>query len=163
MDYPVEASRAFQSLASEDRPFKFVYVSGRGATFQPGPFTPAFGRIKGETELILSAMRKEHPNFHASTVRPGFVEHTAHGAIKPYAPPQGILKSALFTALVPIMKTAARSNWSPTLPLGEFLTKMAMGKWDDQLQGEGVEMLGDFPVMENTAIRRLNGFDTKEK
>ena len=33
MDYAIAAARSFQGLASEQKPFKFVFVSGAGATF----------------------------------------------------------------------------------------------------------------------------------
>lgn len=36
-----------------------------------------------------------------------------------------------------------------------------MGKWDAQFEGVGVEKVGDFPVLENSAFRRLAGLDAK--
>ncbi|KAH8882933.1 nucleoside-diphosphate-sugar epimerase [Thozetella sp. PMI_491] len=162
MDYALEAAKAFWPRAPGGGPFRFVYISCAGATLKPGPFTSNPGRIKGETEAILAAMRKEYPSFHACTMRPGFVDRAAHEAIKPYAPSQGIAKSAMQATLAPIRKTTSKSSWSPTGPLGQFLVELAMGRWDEQLAADSdVEKLGDFPVIENSTFRRLKGLDQK--
>ncbi|KAL2018374.1 hypothetical protein VTK56DRAFT_909 [Thermocarpiscus australiensis] len=167
--FPLAAATAFQSLPSDSpndgsrQPFNFVYVSGDGATFSPGPFTPFFGRVKGEAELKLAEMRESNPSFRASTVRPGFVDWTGHAEIKPVLPELGLIRTALGHAFTPIARYLARDRWSPTEPLGRFLTGMAMGKWDDVLEGEGVETLpGGFKVVENTGIRRVMGLDASK-
>jgi len=160
-DYALAAAEAFQHLPSDPtQPFNFVYVSGQGSTFKPGRFTPIFGRVKGETELALSEMRKKNPLFQASTVRPSMVDAVAHDAIKPYIPQPSIAVRAAGAIIGPPIRTFAKSYCSPTEPLGQFLTGMAMAKWKlDDLSGTGVERLGDFPVIENSAIRRLMGLD----
>ncbi|KAL2173957.1 uncharacterized protein P884DRAFT_210237 [Thermothelomyces heterothallicus CBS 202.75] len=162
--YPLAAAKAFQSLASRaenSQPFHFVYVSGNGATFTPGPLTPFFGRIKGETELALAEMQKSNPStLRATTVRPGFVDWTGHAEIKPFLPELGMLRSMAGSIMSPIMKHAAKSKWSPTEHLGKFLTGMAMGMWDNALDGQGVERLhGGFTIVDNTGLRRLMGLD----
>ena len=43
-DYTLEAAKTFSGLSGN---FKFVYVSGEGATTTPGMFTPLFGRVSG--------------------------------------------------------------------------------------------------------------------
>lgn len=48
-----------------------------------------------------------------------------------------------------------KSKWSPTAPLGRFMTEMAMGKWDASFEGPGIAKVGAFPVLENIAFRRL--------
>ena len=161
MDYAVAAARAFRTLATDEQPFNFVYVSGQGSTLKPGVLTPLFGRIKGETELILSAMRKENPSFRASTIRPAFIDFAAHDAIKPYVPPMGAARSALLGVFGPVVRATAKGSWSPTIPLGRFMTEMAMGKWDAKLQSEQMEKLGDFPILENGTFRKLAGLDAK--
>ncbi|KAK4031180.1 hypothetical protein C8A01DRAFT_21570 [Parachaetomium inaequale] len=162
--YPLAAAQAFQSLPSKaetKEPFHFVYVSGDGATFTPGRLTPIFGRVKGETELALAEMQKSNPSsFRATTVRPGFVDWTGHEEIKPFLPDLGTFKNVAGSIMSPVMKYAAKSKWSPTEPLGRFLTGMATGLWDGALGGEGVERLpGGFTVVENTGVRRLIGLD----
>ncbi|EAQ88465.1 hypothetical protein CHGG_05084 [Chaetomium globosum CBS 148.51] len=125
-----KAAEAFQSLPSKagtKEPFHFVYVSGDGATFTPGRLTPIFGRVKGEAELALAEMQKSNPSsLRASTVRPSFVDWTGHEEIKPFLPEIGMLKSAAGSILSPMMKYVGKSRWSPTAPLGKFLTGMAM-------------------------------------
>ncbi|KAK3306413.1 uncharacterized protein B0T15DRAFT_395497 [Chaetomium strumarium] len=158
--YPLAAAKAFQSLPPQTetkQPFHFVYVSGDGATFTPGRFTPFFGRIKGETELALAEMQKANPSsFRASTVRPGVVDWTGHAEVKPFLPDIGLFRSVAGVVMSHITKRVAPSKWSPTEPLGRFLTGMAMGMWDGALEGEGVQRLpSGFTVVDNNGIRRL--------
>jgi hypothetical protein len=165
-DYALAAATAFQNLSpSPDaaaEPFRFVYVSGDGATFNPGMMTPVFGRVKGETELGLAEMRKTSPRFHTSTVRPAFVDMADHSAIRGYAPePAGVALKLTAAALGPLIRTTMKSKWSPTEPLGHFLTDMATGRWDREFEsgGAGVEKVGAFPVVDNPTVRRLMGLD----
>jgi hypothetical protein len=45
--------------------------------------------------------------------------------------------------------------------LGRFLTEMAMGRYEDRLVGgKGVQMVGEMPILENTAFRRLAGLSS---
>ncbi len=162
--YPLAAAKAFQTLPSKtaaNGPFHFVYVSGEGATFTPGLLTPFFGRIKGETELALAELQKSNPtSFRATSVRPGFVDWTGHEEIKPFLPDLGVLKNVTGSIFSPIAKYAARGSWSPTEPLGRFLTGMATGMWDGALDGEGVERLpGGSAIVGNKGLRRVMGLD----
>jgi hypothetical protein len=167
-DFPLAAAAAFKTLpasvggASGMAGFNFVLVSGAGATFTPTRTTPLFGRVKGETELALAALRAASPSFLTSTVRPAYVDCSAHEAIRDkYVPKKSVLMAATETVLGPIVRNAFKNNHSPTEPLGRFLTDMAMGKWEadpDKFHGEGVDTLedkGGFPVVANTGIRRL--------
>ncbi|ROW05732.1 hypothetical protein VMCG_05159 [Cytospora schulzeri] len=160
-DFPLRAAEAFQTLSSPSQPFNFVYVSGEGATQAPGRFTPTFGRVKGDTEIALSELRKANPSFHAISIRPGFVDVAQHDAIKGYIPQPGALKNAVDTLLGPPIRRFAKGTWSPTEPAGRFMTEMAMGKWHGQFEGHGVEKLGDFPIVSNAGFRRLAGLDKK--
>ncbi|KAI5856747.1 putative nucleoside-diphosphate-sugar epimerase [Durotheca rogersii] len=158
-DYALAASEAFQTLASEQQPFNFVYVSGGGATTQPGRFSAIFARTKGETELALAAMRRANPLFHASSVRPAFVDAASHDAIKPYiSVPSAALRAAGYV-LAPGIRYGLKSMWSPTPELGRFLAEVAMGRYKDQLKAKDIQMEGEFPILENTAFRRLSGLD----
>ncbi|CAN8102790.1 unnamed protein product [Discula destructiva] len=158
--FALRAAEAFQTLGTETQPFNFVYVSGDGATQQPGRFTPIFGRVKGETETQLAAMRAANPaSFHASSVRPAFIDAAAHDAIKPYLPPSGLAKAVLGPPFGMVARTFWKSMCSPTEPLGKFLAEMAMGRWDASFRGLGVETLGELPVLENAAFRRLARLD----
>ncbi|KAI0411119.1 hypothetical protein F5X98DRAFT_384279 [Xylaria grammica] len=159
-DYALAASEAFQELAQDAAaPFNFVYVSGHGATFTPGLLTPIFGRVKGETETALAALRARNPLFHASSARPAAVDGSAHDAIQKYLP----VAPLVYRAVAPLMRVpvqlAFSGLYSPTQPLGRFLTDMAMGKYSLAAPARDIAMIGEFPVLENTAIRRLVGLD----
>jgi hypothetical protein len=152
--FALAAAEAFQTIPTEDSaPFNFVYISGLGATFKPGFLTPIFGRVKGETELALAEMRKKNPNFHAMSIRPGAIDSTDHEAIKPYVPKMGVMASTTLAVLRPLLRAPMKSSWSPTIPLGQFMVEMAMGKRNG-LEGPGVDKVGDFPVIENGAFWR---------
>ncbi len=140
-----------------------MYVSGEGATFTPGRFTPLFGRVKGETELALAEMQKSNPaSLRVTSVRPGGVDWTAHEELKPFLPDLGTFRNVAAGILFPIGRYAARERWTPTEPLGRFLTGMAMGMWDGALDGEGVERLpGGSAVVGNRGFRRMMGLDAK--
>ncbi|KUI55036.1 Benzoylformate decarboxylase [Cytospora mali] len=155
----LRAAEAFQTLATPAQPFNFVYVSGEGTTHTPGRFTPIFGRVKGETEVALSEMHNANSNFHASSVRPAFVDSAQHDAINEYVPTQNMMIQATSMVLGGPIRCFAKGSWSPTEALGRFMTEMAMGKWDGQLEGPGIEKLGDFPIVRNFGFRRLAGLD----
>ncbi|KAI0880580.1 putative nucleoside-diphosphate-sugar epimerase [Annulohypoxylon maeteangense] len=161
-DYALAASTAFQTLASEQEPFNFVYISGGGTTTQPGMFTALFARVKGETELALAEMRKVNPLFHGSSIRAAFIDAAKHDAIKSYIPTQTFAIKATGATLGPLIRCGMPQYWSPTADLGRFVTEMAMGKYKDQLKASnGIQMEGEFPILENSAFRRLAGLDRK--
>ncbi|KAK3389918.1 hypothetical protein B0H63DRAFT_464522, partial [Podospora didyma] len=160
--YALAAAEAFRTLpASETKPFNFVYVSGEGSTFKPSMFTPLFGRIKGETELALAEMRKQHPAFHASTVRAGFIDKAAQPDIQPFVPVLGYSRVAMEAVLGPVVRNVWKGAWSPTEHLGKFLAEMAMGQYDAASNvAKGYRKLdGGFTVVDNVGFRRLVGLD----
>lgn len=154
-DYALAASHAFQGLAGDKEPFNFVYVSGRGATQEPGRFTPIFGRVKGETEVALAALRKQNPLFRAVSVRPAGVDASAHEAIRNYIPPRPLAYRLASPFLLTAIRVGVPSIHSPTLELGRFLTEMAMGKHSNTPPAQDIAMIGEFPILENSAFRRL--------
>ena len=83
-DYTLEAAKAFANILENTEPFRFVFVSGEGATHTPGRFSPIFARVKGETELALAEMSKTTPTLRTDTVRPAIVDSVAHEAIQPF-------------------------------------------------------------------------------
>lgn len=152
------AAKAFQNLASETEPFNFVYVSGAGASTEPGRFAPIFARVKGETELALADLRKQNPHLHALSTRPAFVDPSAHRAIKNYIPAKPAMIGLLELVLAHPIRLALKGQHSPTEPLGRVLTELAMGKHKDQLvAGNGIQKVGNFPILENSVLRRLAG------
>ncbi|RLL96926.1 hypothetical protein CFD26_101913 [Aspergillus turcosus] len=158
--YALAAAKAFRTLPPPDHPFHFVYVSGAGATTQPGFFASLFARVKGETELELAEIRRKFPLFRTSSVRPAFIDFAHHDAIKKYLPPRPAFET-LLRPLGPVFRAATPGLCSPTEPLGRFLTEMAMGRYEDRLVGgKGVQMVGEMPILENTAFRRLAGLSS---
>jgi hypothetical protein len=123
-------------------------------------FTPIFGRVKGETELLLAEMQKANPRFRVESVRPAFIDYGDHKSIHPYLH-QTASKQAWNTATGPIFRSAFRRFCSPTEPLGKFLAECAMGKWDGQYKGPGFETVGDsgFTIVHNNGFRALAGLD----
>lgn len=94
-------------------------------------------------------------------MRPCFIDFATHDAIKPYIPKQEAYKNVITPILGPPIRYLAKSYWSPTQQLGKFLTEMAMGKWESQFRGPGIEKIGDFSLVENVAFHRLSGLDKK--
>ncbi|KAK8010222.1 hypothetical protein PG990_009187 [Apiospora arundinis] len=161
--FAVEAAKAFQDLAPEEEPFHFVYVSGAGATTAPGRFTSLFGQVKGETELALAAMMRNHSQqrFRALSMRPAGVDGTGHAAIQPYLPTPPLALRMMRPVLLPAIRGLAPAFHSPTEPLGRFLTELAMGRHGEQLraEGKGLQMVGEFPILENSVFRRIAKLD----
>ncbi|KAF4970029.1 hypothetical protein FSARC_2846 [Fusarium sarcochroum] len=160
-DFPLAAANAFTqfSSASEEEPFRFIYVSAAGANTNPGYFTPFFGRVKGEVELELADLGT--PRFHAESVRPAGVDPSNHAEIKPFIPDPGLAYKVMGSVLLPLMRTVLSSAHSPTEPLGSFLTKLAMGDYDQQLDASdaGITIVkeGQSRILENSAFRHLYG------
>lgn len=110
-------------------------------------------------------MRKANPSFHASSIRPAFVDAAQHDAIKPYIPALRPAMSVMQAVLGPPVRIFAKGSWSPTLPLGRFMTEMAMGRWDGEMKvgGPSIEKIGEFPILGNSAFRRLAGLDGEKR
>lgn len=154
-DFPLAAVKALSTISPAEEPFRFVYVSGHGASTTPTRFTPLFGRVKGEAETKLSELRTS--KFHIETVRPCFVDAANHDVIKPHIPNPGMVHNALSVVFGPIIRTVISSMHSPTERLGPFLTEMAMGKYDKQLDagGQGILNLNGSRILENVAFQNL--------
>ncbi len=107
----------------------------------------------------MSEIQASNPaSFRVTSVRPAFVDWTGHEEIKPFLPDLGMIKNVAGRVMSPIVRFAAANSWSPTKPLGKFLTGMAMGMWDGALDGDGVERLSSgLTVVQNTGIRRVMG------
>ncbi|KAI2793332.1 Botcinic acid biosynthesis cluster B protein 16 [Penicillium oxalicum] len=160
-DMTLEAAEAFQQLKLQDSDhFQFVFVSGEGATSEPGPFTALFGRVKGETESALAEIESRNPQFKTVTVRPAFVDPSGHQAILPWIPQGSILKRFGESIIGPPIRAFYTRMHSPTAPLGEFLAGLAAGHYNYQtLRGEGVETRGASLIINNAGFRRVMGLD----
>lgn len=157
-NFSLAAARAFQTLASPEQPFNFVYVSGSGANTEPGIFSQLFSRVKGEVEVALADMRRSNPSFHASSTRPMAVDASGHAAIAPYIPKPPLAYRLLIPVLGLPVRTWFKGIYSPTEPLGRVLAELAIGKHEEQIiAGDDVRMISDFPILENRALRRFAG------
>ncbi|KAL7933784.1 hypothetical protein V8C35DRAFT_50679 [Trichoderma chlorosporum] len=157
-DYTLAAARAFSTLSvGEDQPFRFVYVSGEGATQEPGHCTATFARTKGETEVALAEMSNELRVMRAYSVRLGGVDASQHDAIKQYIPDPGAVYRAMGSTLYPMLRALTPSSLAPTDVAGDFLSKMAMGELDDKLEGPGAFKTGLAWTLNNKAMRRVAG------
>ncbi|KAK7958057.1 nucleoside-diphosphate-sugar epimerase [Apiospora saccharicola] len=163
--FAVKAAKAFRAhlAPTTAEPFHFVYVSGMGAKTEPGRFTPLFGRVKGETELQLANMRSHYPGeFCAVSMRPAGVDGFAHQAIQAYLPTPPLALRLTTPVLLPAIRALWPGMSSPTEPLGRFLTELAMGRHAEALRvgGDGVQKIGEFPIIENSAFRRMAKLDS---
>lgn len=157
-DYTLAAAKSFSTLSpSTSKPFRFIYVSGEGATQTPGRFSAIFARVKGETEQALADMTADTPALQADSVRPGFVDAAKHTAVHRYVPDPGMLYKAGLVVLGPAIRMGYRSAHSPTEVLGNFMTQMAMGKLENKLEGSGAFKIGPSWVIENVGFRRIMG------
>lgn len=155
-DYPLAAAKAFTSLTDPPKPFKFVYVSGEGATTTPGIFTAHFGLIKGRAEAALLALSKEKgfSNLKPYSLRPGGVDATYHPEIHNWIPEKKGMLKVVDTVLMPAIRVAGKGMISPTKDLARVLTDLASGD-GEPLEGRGVD--GEGRTISNMGMRRLAG------
>ncbi|KAF5857712.1 hypothetical protein ETB97_005427 [Aspergillus alliaceus] len=155
VDYPLAAAKAFSGLSDS---FNFVYVSGEGATQEPGRFTPFFGRVKGECESALIALSKKYPSLKPYSVRPGFVDaaqdpQTLAAAMK--RPHYSAASNRMLLGTVgPVVRQFYSKGVSPTKDLGRFLTDLASGNGQPHT-GQGVS--GEGWILSNIAFRKEAG------
>jgi nucleoside-diphosphate-sugar epimerase len=154
-DYTLEAAKAFSGLSDN---FKFVYVSGEGATTTPSMFTPFFGRVKGETEAALLDLGKRTPTLKVFSLRPGAVDPYAHPEVVKAVAAKLKTRSLWYRTgdrvLLPALRAAYKSMVSPTKDLGRVLTDLAMGS-GEPLEGKGI--VGEGRTITNAGFRRLAG------
>ena len=158
-DYTLAAARALATLSPEDgsAPFRFVYVSGDGATQAPGRFSPIFARVKGETETALADLTAEMPGrLRADSVRPSAVDASRHDAIRAYIPDPGVAYRVVGAVLFPVIRTVGVSRHSPTDMMGRVFTDMAMGRLDGKLEGSGAFKLGPSWIVNNPELRKMD-------
>jgi hypothetical protein len=157
-EYPLAAAKAFANLPPPPKPFKFVYVSGGGATTTPGRFTPLFGRVKGQAEAALLELSKTMPNLRVYSIRAGAVDPHLQPEIWPYIPtPKSALMRAANTVLLPVVRTVGSGIICPTRELGVFMTGLAGGD-GGVLEGKGIS--GEGRTVSNEAFRRMAGLSS---
>ncbi|TGO10772.1 hypothetical protein BTUL_0126g00260 [Botrytis tulipae] len=153
--YTLRAARAFSPLSSP-KPFKFLFISGEGATSSPGMLTAMFGVVKGETEAKLLALpaEKSCENLKVYNVRPAAVDSSQHGEIKEFIPQRtGVLK-LLEMGFFPVIKTVGKNLYTPTREMGKVVTELMLGN-GEKLEGSGVI---EGRTLSNIGLRRMGGW-----
>jgi len=150
-DYPLAAAKAFSSLSS---PFKFVYVSGEGATTTPGMFTAHFGVVKGRAEAALLDLSKTNPTLKPYSLRPGGIDPASHPEIHKFLPERKGMTKLAEKTLLPVLRTVMSGMVSPTKELARVLTDLAMGE-GNSLEGAGIS--GEGRTINNAGMRRIAG------
>lgn len=151
----LKAAQAFGNIKPDSGDFNFVFVSGEGATREPGFFTPLFGRVKGETEIALMELEKKTPHFRPVIVRPAMVDSKDHDALRQWIPPATGLKGLAESIFGPIIRSSLKTMHSPTKPLGRSLAELATGSLDGGMEGEGIEVSGRTATVTNIGFRKL--------
>ncbi|APA11954.1 hypothetical protein SS1G_05510 [Sclerotinia sclerotiorum 1980 UF-70] len=157
--YTLSAARAFSPLNSP-KPFKFLYISGEGATTSPGILTPMFGVVKGQTEadlLALPAKEKDCENLKVYNVRPGAVDASAHEEIKEFIPQRKGMLRLMELGLFPVVRMCSRNMYTPTKEFGKVVTELMLGD-GEKLEGSGVVEGSGGRTLSNIGLRRLGGW-----
>lgn len=170
-DYTLAAAKAFGSnparYAVDDdnggvqtrNPFKFIFISGEGATTTPNLFTPLYGRVKGETEAALLALNAsaECPHLRVFSARPGAVDSSADPAVveATRGKRQAGLKR-LEPYVLPVMRRLGPGLVTPTRELGKVLTDLAVGGGERVGEGRGVS--GEGRTLANVKLREIGGW-----
>jgi nucleoside-diphosphate-sugar epimerase len=123
-DFTVEAAKAFAKMGSEAEPFRFVYITGEGATQTPGMFTTLYGKVKGETEAMLTEVAKDQPGIMVLAARVGGVDGTGHAEVKKYGPQRIFMHRAFEATMMGPMKLFYSKMHTPTAKLGDACTKL---------------------------------------
>lgn len=159
-DYTLAAAKAFGSNPAKEagKPFKFVFVSGEGATTTPGRFAPIFARVKGETEKGLLELNAsaECPDLRAYSARPGGVDPAADPAV---AEATTVKRQTgwrkLEPYMMPFIRALSGNMVSPTKELGQVLTDLALKDGERMQDGPGIS--GEGRTIANVALRKMAG------
>ncbi|TGO51861.1 hypothetical protein BCON_0153g00280 [Botryotinia convoluta] len=153
--YTLRAARTFPPLSSP-KPFKFLFISGEGATTSPGMLTPMFGVVKGATEAELLSLPAEKgcENLKVYNVRPAAVDSSQHEEIKEFMPQRkGILK-LLEMGFSPVVRAVGRNMYTPTREMGKVVTELMLEN-GEKLEGSGVI---EGRTLSNIGLRRMGGW-----
>lgn len=116
-DFTLEGARAFAALGTPERPLRFVFMTSMGITQTPGWFSPAYVRVKGETEAALRAA--EGDGFAAVFVRPGGIlptEEVSHPGRAARPASAGTLAVAQCSADTSAAPSSSGTTASPSTP-----------------------------------------------
>ncbi|CAG8956567.1 hypothetical protein HYFRA_00003956 [Hymenoscyphus fraxineus] len=152
--YPLSFARALTKTTSPN-PLNFVYISGEGATTTPSILTSRFGVVKGKAEADLLSLSKDpaFSNLRPYSMRPAFVDNTAHTEAKEFGPQRTGFEGLAVATILPVVRLMP-SFMSPTKDLGRYVTELACGDGGPK-EGGGVD--GEGRTINNAAFRRFAG------
>lgn len=141
-DYSVEAAKAFAKMGTAEEPFRFVYISGEGATQTPGMMTSLYARVKGEAEEALAKVADDNPSLMVLSARPAGVDGTGHAAVEKYGPDAIFFHKVVRTTLLPTLRMFYGKMHTPTVMLGDVCTQLVSSPLH-LLSGQGVDWYVD--------------------
>ena len=160
-DYAVAAAKAFAGL-NGGKGFTFVYVSGEGATHNPGAMTMRFARLKGQAEkAVLAAGEQGGPEYAAGlrplVVRPGGVDPFRDPVVmKAWAERKYGWKSMIYRPTVfSVFDMVYPSMVSDATELGRCLTGIATKEYGAEVKWQGDYVEAEGRVLTNTALKRI--------
>jgi len=149
-DYPNAFVKYLASVVTS--PCSFVFVSGEGATHNPGILTTLFAKVKGETEQDLLAFAEKNSNVSVYVARPGGVDPGQHKEL--LALGKTTSYPTLAKVIFPLFNAVYPGMMSPTRELGQSLVKLAMMK-GEPVQGRGIQLNGR--LVTNVGLRAMMG------
>ncbi|WWC73763.1 uncharacterized protein I206_107735 [Kwoniella pini CBS 10737] len=129
-DYALTAAKAFSTLGTRDKPFRFVFMSGEGAR-QDEKGYQLFSKIKGKTEKELYDLKND--KFDVVNIRPGGIIPTPEHRER-----MGFWTGQGFRAMGAIFRPIMPSMIIDSSDLGIACVGLAQGKGWDQRDAEGV-------------------------
>ena len=188
-DYALEAAKAFSTLrdsatgdsshetkaargaptaaeqedtAAATKKFKFIYISGEGATLTPRWHTALFGRVKGETEqalLTLSQQARYSSGLAVYSARPAGVDALKQPWV--WDPVMREKRTAFqrtyLRLLLPPIALLWPSLHTPTAELGQVLVEMAVDPSRDPFDLRDSGVSGEGRTLGNVALRAFAG------
>lgn len=159
------ASGASSTDEQEDaaaQKFKFIYVSGEGATLTPKWHTARFGRVKGETEQSLLSLSQQAPfsdRLAVYSARPAGVDALKQPwVLDPVMrEKRTAFQRILLRLLLPPIAMLLPSAHTPTAELGRVLVEMAVDPSREPFDARDPGISGEGRTVGNVALRRFGG------
>jgi hypothetical protein len=144
------------------RKFKFIYISGEGATLTPKWYTPRFGRVKGETEqalLSLSQQARHSGTLAVYSARPAGVDALKQPWVwdPVMAEKRTSFQRTWLSLLLPPIALLWPSQHTPTAELGKVLVEMAVDPSREPFDPRDSGISGEGRTVGNVALRRFGG------
>ncbi|WRT69635.1 uncharacterized protein IL334_006624 [Kwoniella shivajii] len=140
-NYTLTAAKAFSTIGTKDKPFRFIFMSGEGARQDEKGYA-IFSKIKGRTEKDLLEFSEKNQGFEVASIRPGGIMPTAE-----HLPRQGFLMRSASRVFGSVFGVVMPSMIIPASELAVACVGLAQGKGWDQRDHQG--------VIENATLRQM--------